>query len=101
MKEHTQAIYDDMEQLAEDARGLFVATADIAGDAVTDARKKLGEALERGKQMARNIENDAVSNTRCTMNYLSDHRYQAIVIGLSIGAIIGCLFACRPARKQG
>ena len=37
-----------MSQLAEDARALMVATADMAGDQVEAARKRLGAALDGG-----------------------------------------------------
>ena len=35
--------------LAEDARALMAATADVAGEKVSEARKRLAAALESGK----------------------------------------------------
>jgi len=36
--------------LAEDASALMSATADVAGDEIEQARRRLGAALERGRQ---------------------------------------------------
>ena len=51
MNKQTQAISNDMAQLAEDARALMAATADVAGEKVSEARKRLADALESGKEV--------------------------------------------------
>jgi hypothetical protein len=51
MNKETQAISNDMRQLAEDAQALMSATADVAGEKVGEARKRLAAALERGKDI--------------------------------------------------
>ena len=45
MNKQTQAISNDMGALAEDARALMAATADVAGEKVGEARKRLAAAL--------------------------------------------------------
>jgi len=40
-----------MGQLAEDASALLTATADVAGDKVAEARKRLEAELESGKEL--------------------------------------------------
>ena len=50
MNKPTQAISNDMGQLAEEARALIAATADVAGDKVVEARKRLAAALERDRK---------------------------------------------------
>ena len=52
MSKETQAISHDVGQLAEDARALMAATADVAGEKVGEARKRLAAALESGKEIA-------------------------------------------------
>ena len=47
MNKHTQATSNDIGALAEDARALMSATADVAGEKVGEARKRLADALER------------------------------------------------------
>ena len=44
MSKQTQAISNDMGTLAEDARALMAATADVAGEKVGEARKRLAAA---------------------------------------------------------
>jgi len=51
MNRQTQAIGNDMGQLAEDARALIAATADVAGEKVGEARQRLAAALEGGRKI--------------------------------------------------
>ena len=44
MNKPTQAIRADVGQLAEDARALMTATAEVAGEKVEEARKRLAAA---------------------------------------------------------
>ena len=48
MNKETETISNDMGRLAEDAQALMAATVDVAGEKVTEARKRLAAALERG-----------------------------------------------------
>ena len=50
MNKQTQATSNDMGTLAEDARALMAATADVAGEKVGEARKRLAAALERARR---------------------------------------------------
>ena len=52
MNKETQATSNDIGTLAEDARALMAATADVAGEKVGEARKRLAAALESGKKIA-------------------------------------------------
>ena len=49
MRRQTHTLNKDLKQLANDARELIEATANVAGDKVGKARKRLIAALERGK----------------------------------------------------
>ena len=51
MEKTTQATVNDIGQLADDARALMAATADVAGDKVSEARKRLAAALDSGKEL--------------------------------------------------
>jgi len=46
MNKQMNSISNDVDTLAEDARALMAATADIAGEKVVEARKRLTAALE-------------------------------------------------------
>ncbi len=72
-----------MGTLADDARALMAATADVAGEKVSEARKRLADALERGKE---------VYGAQAADQAVREHPYQAIGIALGVGALIGyCL----------
>jgi ElaB/YqjD/DUF883 family membrane-anchored ribosome-binding protein len=99
MNKQTQAISEDVSQLAEDARALLSATADVAGDKVNDARKRLAVALERAKEIAGDVRDKAVAGARAADATVREHPYQAIGIALGVGAIAGYLVARRCSRN--
>jgi len=89
-----------MGQLADDARALMTATADVAGEKVADARKRLAAALDSAKDMAGRVRDRAVEGARMADETVREHPYQAIVIALGVGAIMGCLLARRRSRND-
>ena len=99
MNKETQAISNDLGTLAEDARELLTATADVAGDKVGQARKRLAAALDSAKHIAANVRDKAVAGAKVTDQTIRENPYQAIAIGVGVGAIIGYLVARRCARK--
>jgi ElaB/YqjD/DUF883 family membrane-anchored ribosome-binding protein len=95
MDKQTHATSNDMGTLAEDARALMAATADVAGEKVTEARKRLAAALERCKEMYGRVKDKAVEGAQATDQAVHEHPYQAIGIAFGVGALIGCLIARR------
>jgi ElaB/YqjD/DUF883 family membrane-anchored ribosome-binding protein len=100
MNTHTQATSHDTGQLAEDASALMAATADVAGEKVGEARKRLAAALERAREIASNVRDKAVAGAKATDEAVHEHPYQAIAIGVGVGAIIGYLLARRCSRDR-
>jgi ElaB/YqjD/DUF883 family membrane-anchored ribosome-binding protein len=99
MNKETQAVTNDIGQLAEDARALMSATADVAGEKVGEARKRLAAALERAKQIAGTVRDKAVAGAKATDEAVHEHPYKAIAIGVGVGALLGFLLARRCARS--
>lgn len=99
MTKETQAISNDMGQLADDARALMAATADVAGEKVGEARQRLAAALERGKEVYGRVKEKAVEGARATDQAVRENPYQAIAIGVGVGALIGYLLARRCSRN--
>ena len=95
MKKHKQADENDTGTLAEDARALMAATADVAGDRVAEARKRLAAALESGKELIGRVREKAVERTKAADQVVRENPYQTIVIALGVGAVIGFLLARR------
>jgi ElaB/YqjD/DUF883 family membrane-anchored ribosome-binding protein len=100
MNKPTQAITNDMGTLAEDARALMAATADVAGEKVGEARKRLAAALERGREIVGCVRDKAVEGAKAADEAVREHPYQAIAIGVGVGALIGFLVARRCACNR-
>ena len=100
MDKQTQAIRNDMGTLAEDARALMAATADVAGDKVGDARKRLAAALENGKELYGRVREKAIEGAKAADQTVRENPYQAIGIALGVGALIGYLVARRCSRND-
>src|ERR1700720_618787 len=99
MNKHTQATSNDMGTLAEDARALMAATADVAGEKVGEARKRLAAALESAREIAGRIRDKAVEGAKATDEAVREHPYQSIGIALGVGALIGFLVSRRCSRN--
>ena len=97
MEKETQKLANDMGTLAEDARALMAATADVAGEKVGEARKRLAAALERGKEIYGRVREKAVEGAKAADQAVHEHPYQVIGIALGVGALIALLLArcCR------
>ena len=84
MNKQTQAIPNDTGTLAEDARALMAATADVAGEKVTEARKRLAAALESGKEIYGQVRNKAAEGVKGADQAVRDNPYQAIGVAFGI-----------------
>jgi ElaB/YqjD/DUF883 family membrane-anchored ribosome-binding protein len=99
MNEHIKTISNDIGTLAEDASALMTATADVAGEKVGEARKRLAVALDRAREIAGRARDKAIAGAKATDEAVHEHPYQAIAIGVGVGAIIGFLLARRCSRN--
>lgn len=100
MNKQKHADSNDLGTLAEDARALMTATADVAGEKVGQARQRLAEALECSKQMYNRAREKAAEKARAADEAVRDHPYQAIGIAFGVGALVGLLVARRRTRER-
>ncbi len=100
MNKQTQATDNDLGTLAEDARALMAATADVAGEKIGEARKRLAAALENGRQIFGRVREKAVDRAKVADQTVRENPYQAIAIALGVGAVIGYLAARRCSRND-
>lgn len=100
MNKHTQTTDHDASQLAEDANALMAATAEVAGEKVADARKRLGAALDRAREVAGKVRDKAAAGAKAADEAVHEHPYQAMAIAAGVGAIIGYLVARRNQRNR-
>ena len=100
MNKPMQAVSNEIDTLAEDARALMAATADVAGDKVAEARKRLSAALESGKELYGRVREKAVEGAKAADETVREHPYQAIGIALGVGALLGYLLTRRCSRND-
>ena len=77
----------------------MTATADVAGEKVGEARKRLAVALDRGKEIYGRVREKAVEGAKATDEAVHEHPYQAIAVGVGIGALVGFLVSRRCSRN--
>ena len=92
-------LVEDMGTLAEDARALMAATADVAGEKVGEARKRLAAALESGKEIYGRVRDKAVEGAKAADKTVRENPYQAIGIAFGVGALVGYLVSRRCSRN--
>lgn len=95
MKKHTDVVTADLETLAEDAKALLAATADVAEEKVVAARKRVAAALEKGRDAVEYVQDQAVAGAKAADKTIRDNPYQSIGIALGVGALIGYLLGRR------
>ncbi len=99
MDNRTQAINNDLGTLGEDACALMAATADVAGEKVGEARKRLAAALDSGKEIYGRVRAQAVEGTKVANQVVRENPYQAVGIAFGVGALIGYLVSRRGSRN--
>ena len=97
MKKHnaTCDLAEPAERIVEDAKELMSATAHVAEEKVVEARKRLGAALERGKEAWNTIQDKAAVGAKAADQTIREHPYESIGIAFGIGALIGFLLSRR------
>jgi ElaB/YqjD/DUF883 family membrane-anchored ribosome-binding protein len=71
----------------------MAATADVAGEKVGEARKRLAAVLERGKEVYGHVRDKALDSAKATDQAVRDNPYQTMAIALGVGVIVGFLVA--------
>src|SRR5579862_7149577 len=99
MNKQTRAISNDLGTFAEDASTLLAATADVPGDKVAEARKRLAAALEHGKELLGRVREKAVGGAKATDQLVRENPYQTMAVALGVGALIGYMVAHRRSRN--
>ena len=91
MNKQMEEVSNDVGTLAEHARVLMAATADVAGEKVAEARKRLGAVLESGKEFYGRVRDKAVEGAKSADETVRDHPYSAIGLAFGAGAVVGFL----------
>jgi ElaB/YqjD/DUF883 family membrane-anchored ribosome-binding protein len=100
MEKSTEAITTELAQIAEHARELVSATADVAGDKVGEARKRLMSALENSKELCNKVREKTVEGAKVADVVIRENPYQAIAIALGVGVVLGYVVSRRSCGRN-
>jgi ElaB/YqjD/DUF883 family membrane-anchored ribosome-binding protein len=89
----TQQQEHDISNLTQDAQALLAATADVAGEKVVVARKRLSDSL-------RNVRDTIIENAKSADKAVRDNPYKAIGIAVGVGVLVGALMGRRRSRAE-
>jgi ElaB/YqjD/DUF883 family membrane-anchored ribosome-binding protein len=93
--ETPDALKNDAHTLAEDARALLEATAEVADEKVAEARKRLEIALAESKTSLYRVREKALQSAKAADQAVRRHPYESIALAFGVGALVGCLIARR------
>jgi Uncharacterized conserved protein len=94
-KNNSTAATNNLESLANDAKALLAATADVAEAKVIEARQRLSDALEKGKDAWEFARDKAVEGAEVTDETIRGNLYSAIGVAFGVGAVLGFLISRR------
>src|SRR6266850_775208 len=91
MDKQRLSVNHELSMLAEHARALMTATADVCGDEVADARQRLAASLDHGKEVYGRAREKTLDGVKAADHAIRDHPYEAAILALGVGAVIGFL----------
>ena len=100
MNKYMQKASGDIAELSGTAQDLIAATADISGEKVEEARRRLSSALERVHELCRIGCNKGVEGGHAIDQELHAHSFRYITIFAGIGAVLGYAIASRCACSR-
>ena len=95
MSKHKRRSAPDVETISDCARDLMTATADLTGEKLQEARKRVNDALEQGKEKYNEVRDQALSSVRVADDFICDNPYAAVGIGVAVGVVLGFLLRGR------
>jgi ElaB/YqjD/DUF883 family membrane-anchored ribosome-binding protein len=84
-----------VQEIAEQARELLAATADVTGEKVAQARKRLNNALDQGREFYDDMRERAAEGAKAADEFVRENPYAAVGIGVGVGVLIGLLLRGR------
>lgn len=93
--ETPDAVKHDAANLADEARALLEATAEVTDEKVAEARKRLETVLANSKSKLAALREKASQGAKVADETVRKHPYESIAAAFGIGALVGCLIARR------
>jgi ElaB/YqjD/DUF883 family membrane-anchored ribosome-binding protein len=89
--ETPDALRHDARTLADDTRALLDATAEITDKKIAEARQRLTETLNSGKETYNRLQEKASQGVQVADRAVRDNPYQSMAIAFGVGVLIGVL----------
>ena len=77
--------------LLDGAQELILATANVAGEKVEQARQKLKAAVEKGKAAWQVAQDKTIASAKATDVVIRENPYKSLAVCLGVGVLIGYL----------
>lgn len=100
MNKEIEAVSKDLGQFTADARELIAATADMAGDRIGEARKRLAQSLDEGRGLFDRARERTVEGARAADAAMHKHPYPVIGIAVGLGMLLSILITRRCCRSS-
>jgi ElaB/YqjD/DUF883 family membrane-anchored ribosome-binding protein len=97
---HTKNPSEHRANLLENAQDLLNATAQVAGEKVTQARERLMTAVNNGKHTLEKVQNQAREGAKATDRMIRANPYRSLTMALGVGALIGFLISRRRRGQE-
>jgi ElaB/YqjD/DUF883 family membrane-anchored ribosome-binding protein len=98
-----QRLLDDLRTLIEEGEGLLRSAASDASDMTADARGRLAAQIEAARERLSELEKAASKRARdaakATDDWVRDHPWQAVGVGVGAGIGVGLIVGLLISRK--
>jgi len=95
----TQSLLEHLKHLASDAEALVRETADVVGEQAKELRTRVEQSAAKARAQLEELEEVLLDKTRLaakqTDDYVREHPWEAIGVGVVIGFVLGVLLTRR------
>jgi ElaB/YqjD/DUF883 family membrane-anchored ribosome-binding protein len=84
--------------LADEARALIAATAEVAGEKVAQARQRLSTAIHEAEAACGRLGERALLGAKAADHTVREHPYTMAAAAFGVGAVIGFLLTRRGCK---
>ncbi|MEO8616480.1 MAG: hypothetical protein ABI600_15155 [Luteolibacter sp.] len=101
MNHPIKPISDDLGHLAKHANDLISATAEATEDKIVEARNRLADVLQRGREIYNHAGESAGARCMAADLLMRRNLYSVIAIGIGVGMLAGYLAnSCRTCHRD-
>lgn len=93
--ETPEALRHDATTLADNARALLTATAEVTDEKIASARARLESALDRAHDFMDEAKDKVKDRARAADTVVRSHPYESLAVAFGVGTLLGCLLGRR------